>query len=378
MRKYITVILALIVLAVAFGVKKKLESRKKPTMKQRSKTMPLAFVKAVENVDMPVIIPASGSIVAKEKIKLFSEVQGILEPTTKEFKAGVAFKKGEVLYKLNKDEFYTNLLAQRSSFQNLVVSLMPDLRLDYTESYEQWQNYLNDFDIHKKLVELPEPKTDKEKRFIAAKNIYTNYYSIKNLEIKLDKYTIYAPYNGILTEAFITPGSLVSPGQLLGEFVNPMVYEMEVAINNGLAAKLVVGDRVEVKDLENSNLFYDGRILRINEKVDLTSQTVNLFIELKGQDLKEGMYLKAYLQSKVLTNIVEIPRNLLVNQNQVYLVSDSLLHLTNIKLIHQNEQSIIVRGLKDDEKLLVKPVPKAFEGMKVAPVDGENADSKSK
>lgn len=367
MRKYITIVLAIVLLAGAFGISKMLSSQKELIMKPRTVSIPLAFVKQVENVDMSVIIPASGSLVARNKIQLFSEVQGILEINNKEFKAGVSFKKGEVLYKLNSDEFYTSLLAQRSSFQNLILSMMADLRLDYKESYEQWQTYLDNFDIRNSLNKLPEAKTNVEKHFIAAKNIYTNFYTIKNLEFRLDKYTIKAPFDGVLTEASVTPGSLVSPGQLLGEFVNPTVYELEVAINSKLVQKLNVGDKVEVHDLEDDTEHYSGTILRINKKIDLSSQTVNVFIALKGDNLKEGKYLKAFLQSKELTNIMEIPRNLLTSQNQVYIIKDSLLRLANIELIHQNDQSIVVRGLKDSDYLLMKPVPKAFDGMKVMP-----------
>lgn len=378
MRKYITVILAVLVIGGAFGIQRALKNRKKPAMKQRSKQTSLAYVKSVKNEDMPVIIPTSGSLVAKDKIKLYSEVQGILEQTGKEFKPGVYFKKGQVLYKLNSDEAYTNILSQRSSFQNLIVSMMPDLRLDYSESYEQWQKYLNEFDIHSDLQEFPVAATEKEKRFISSKTIYTNFYSIKNLEIKLRKYTIYAPYNGVLTEASVTPGSLVRPGQLMGEYVNPAVYEMEVSINNDLAMKLNVGDHVDVKDLENSSFVKKGKIIRINEKVDLSSQTVNIFIELKGESLKEGMYLKALLKSRSLKNVVEIPRSLLVNQHQLYVVNDSMLQLVDIDLIHQNAQNVVVRGLENNSLILMKPVPKAYQGMKVVPMPIESIGTDSK
>ena len=47
---------------------------------------------------------------------------------------------------------------------------------------------LDNMDIKKSIKELPKPKSDKEKLFVAAKNILTNYYTIKNLEIKLKKY----------------------------------------------------------------------------------------------------------------------------------------------------------------------------------------------
>ncbi len=366
MKKYITIIVAAVLIAFSFLLSNKLKNRKRPVMAARAHTAPLAYTTSVENKNMPVTIPASGSLVAKNKIKLYSEVQGVLEITSKEFKPGVWFAKGDLVYKLNSDEFYTSLLAQKSSFQNLIVSIMPDLRLDYNGSFKTWQQYLNNFDISKPLAELPKPQSEKEKLFIASKNIYTNYYSIKNLEIKLSKYTFYAPYDGVLTEANITPGSLVSPGQLIGEFVDPTTYEMEISVNSALISKLEVGDQVVVKNLEKENQEYSGRIIRINEKVDLSSQTVNVFVEVKGKGLKEGMYLKAYLKSKVLDDIMEVPRNLLVNQNELYTVKDSLLQLAEVQVVYQNDQTILVRGLKDGETILAKPVPKAFEGMKVS------------
>lgn len=365
MKKYITIISSVLILIVAFGISKSLKNRKKSVFPARAKIMPHAYVQKVKNIDMPVIIPATGSLVAKNKIKLYSEVQGVLMYSAKEFKPGVKFKKGELVYRLNSDEFATNLLAQKSSFQNLVASMLPDLRLDFNEAFKQWEAYLDNLDINRPLPELPEPKTDTEKRFVAAKNVYTSYYNIKNLEIKLKKYTFYAPFDGVLTEAGITPGTLVSPGQLIGEFVDPMIYEMEVSVSSSVVSKLKVGDKVEVSNLESDSEAYFGLVKRINQKVDLNSQTVNVFIELKGPNLKEGMYLKAFLKSKVLENIIEIPRNLLVNQSQIYYVNDSALHLTPVDLVHQNEKTVIVRGVKDGTNIITKPVPNSFEGMKV-------------
>jgi multidrug efflux pump subunit AcrA (membrane-fusion protein) len=366
MKKYISVILAIVVIGGAIGIFSVLKNRQKAVPVERSIKLPLAFVQDVSNSSMPLTIPASGRLTAKNKIELLSEVQGVLQYSEKEFKPGVRFSKGEVLYQLNNEEFSTNLLAQKSSFMNLIVSLMPDLRLDFPDSFEQWQDYLDAFDIHQSLQPLPEAKSDKEKRFISAKNINTSFYTIKNLEIKRDKYAIYAPFDGVLTEANVTPGSLVSPGQVIGEFVDPSVYEMEVSVNSNLISRLAVGDKVSVKNLENSSLTYTGEIARINAKVDVYSQTVNLFINLSGPQLKEGLYLKAFLQTQEMDDVFEMPRNLLVNETQVYAVKDSLLQLVDIRMIHQTDQRVLVRGLSNNQTVLVRPVPKAFDGMKVA------------
>ncbi|PLX12615.1 MAG: efflux transporter periplasmic adaptor subunit [Marinilabiliales bacterium] len=366
MRKLISIFIALVMIALAIFIAIMLINRKKPQMTALKKSMPLAYTEIVKNKDMPVTIPASGSLVAKNKIQLFSEVQGVFEESDKDFRAGEKFAKGDLIYKLNSDEFYTNLLAQKSSFQNLIVSIMPDIKLDFPDSFDNWENYINEFDITKPLSDLPKPLTDKEKRFIAAKNIYTNFYTIKNLEIKLDKYTIYAPFDGVLTIANVNPGTLVRPGQSMGEFVDTGVYEMEVSINSALASKIEVGDDVLVQNLEKVEEEFHGKIIRKNAKVDLGSQTVNIYIELRNNNLKEGMYLRALLKSKVLKNIYQIPRNLLVNQNEVYTVNDSVLQLQSVELVYQNAQSVIVRGLEDGQTILSKPVPKAFEGLKVS------------
>lgn len=342
-----------------------MRNRKKPQKPKIEKSLPLAFVQTVQNSDMPVVIPANGNLVAKNRVKLYSEVQGVLEYSAREFKPGVVFKKGEIIYKLNSDEFYTNLLAQKSSFQNQIAAILPDLRIDFPNAFKQWESYLSNFDLNKPLVQMPEPASDKEKLFIAAKNIYTTFYTIKNLEIKLDKFTVTAPFNGVLTEANVTLGTLVSPGQLIGEFVNPSVYELEIAINNNLVSMLKVGDAVAIENLENESKKYTGVISRINQKVDQASQTVKVFVTVSGNGLREGMYVKANLQSKVFEQVMEVPRNLLVNEHQLYVVDKNVLKLVSVELIHQVEKTVIVRGLKSNMYLLAKPIPKAYEGMQV-------------
>ena len=365
MRKLLIIILAFVVLAIGFGIARNFSNSQKSARPARPVIVPTAFVKPVKNADLPVFVPASGRLMAKNRIELFSEVQGILEYNGKEFKSGVKYSQGEPLVKLNSEEFYSNLMAQRSNFQNLVLGAIPDIRLDFPDSYPHWQQYLESFEVTNKLAPLPEPKTQKERLFISSKGIYTSFYTIQNLEVRLSKYTLRAPFNGVLTEAYVTPGTLVSPGQRIGEFIDTSVYELEVAISSSMASKLAVGDEVQVEELEDSELSWTGNIIRINGKVDEGTQTVKVFIELRGKNLQEGMYLKAMISSSEVNNIMEVPRNLLLNESQLYVVSDTTLALKEVRVLHQNEKTIMVRGLSDGELLLWRPIPRSFNGMRV-------------
>jgi len=217
MKRKITIVAGILIIVGGwFGMDMIINSKetKKVTV---PKTVNTVFTILVKNEDIGINIIENGRLVAKIKTDLYTEVQGVMEPLRKEFKPGVKFRKGETLVKIRSDDSYAKLLAQKSALQNLITSILPDLRLDYPEAFTKWSTYVYDFDINKPIPSLPETSSNKEKYFITGKNIYTTYYNTKNLEIIQSKYTIRAPFDGILTETLINPGTVVRPGQKLGK-----------------------------------------------------------------------------------------------------------------------------------------------------------------
>ena len=373
MRKYISIALGiLLVIASVFVVKTMIANNKKPERKAK-KIVKTVFIDLVENKDIPITIKANGNLVAKNKIVIFSEVQGVLHTTAKEFKPGNTYKKGEVILKINNEEHYANLQAQKSELYNTITSIMPDIRLDYPDEYEKWQAYLISFDFDKTTPTLPEVNSEKEKFFISGRKIYTTYYNVKNMEVRLSKYIIRAPYNGILTEALVNPGSLVRQGQRLGEFINPSIYEMEVAINANYIDLLQKGNSVKLHNL-NSSKTWIGKIIRVNGKIDQASQTVKAFIQVAGKELREGMYLEANLVAKKEKDAYEMPRKLLVNNESVYVLKDSVLDLVKIEPVYFKENSVVIKGLENGTKILAKNVPGAYAGMIVKVADEQTKE----
>lgn len=364
MRKTVSIVLSVVLLALAVFIAATLiknKTKPKPVVDKIVKTV---FVDEVKNSDVPIVITTSGNLSAKHKIELYSEVQGVLQPTQKEFKAGTHYAKGATMLNINRDEFYANLLSQKSNFFNSLTAIMPDIRLDYPDQFQKWQNYLNRFDINKTTPKLPDFASDKEKYFISGRGITTAYYNVKNLEVKLDKYTLNAPYSGVLTEALVTPGTLVRVGQKLGEFIDPSVYELEVSVNAEFANLLKTGNAVRLHNLDRTKE-YKGHVVRINGKVDATSQTIKAFIEVSNPELKEGMYLEADLDAKSEANAYEVSRKLLVDNSQLYVVNDTVLNLVPVKPVYFSSETAVVKGLEDGTLIMSKPTPGAYDGMQV-------------
>ena len=364
MRKALSIVLGVILLVGAVLLAQYLINNKKKPKPKFDKIVKTVFVNEVKNKNIPIIITASGNLSAKHKIELFAEVQGVLKQANKDFKTGTSYKKGERIIRINSDEFYANLQSQKSNFYNIITGIMPDIRLDYPDEFQKWQNYLTSFDINKTTSKLPVMNTDKGNYFISGRGINTAYYNVKNLEVKLAKYNLRAPYNGILTEALVTPGSLVRAGQKLGEFIDPSVYEMEVSVNAEFANLLNKGNTVQLNNLEKTKS-YIGEVIRINGKVDATSQTIKAFIEVSHKDLKEGTYLEANLTARNETNAISISRKLLVNDNQIFAVRDSILDLIDVNPVYFSADKVVVKGVKNGTQILAKPTPGAYQGMLV-------------
>ncbi|MFY0686596.1 MAG: HlyD family efflux transporter periplasmic adaptor subunit [Cyclobacteriaceae bacterium] len=364
MRKVLSIAGGAVLLVIGFFLARSLANTEKVQPKQPEVVLQSVFTEKVENTDIPTLVTESGLLMAKNRIELYAEVQGVMERTKKDFKPGSSFKKGETLVSIRNTDYLAGLQAQKSTLQNLVTSILADVRLDFPESYDRWHTYVSEFDINKPIQELPEPASRQEKFYVTSKNIYSTYYSTKNAELVYQKYTLRAPFSGMLTEGLVTPGTLVRQGQKLGELIDPSLYELEIAVGKSVYPYLEVGHQVAVVENDTQRK-WTGKIVRINGRVDQSTQTVQVFVELKGKDLKEGMYLQAEVIGKSESNAFELNRSLLIDDREVYVVRDDKLELVEVTPVYFTQESVIVKGLTDGEHVVIKPVAGAFTGMEV-------------
>jgi len=375
MRKIILFVLGFVILIGAIFAAKAIINSKNTFKPKAEKIVKTVFGETVINANIPIVIPANGTLVAKNRLELYAEVQGIFRSSAKDFKAGQEYRAGETLLNIDSQEYYSSVQAAKSEFYNLITSLMPDLRLDYPEAFPIWQSYLNSIDINKSTPELPKILSEKVNFFITGRGVHTKYYIVKNLEQRLGKYRITAPFNGILTEALVTKGTLIRQGQKLGEFIDPTVFELELAIEKSYSDLLKEGESVALSTL-NLDKEYIGKVIRINGKIDQATQTIKVFVEVKGADLKEGMYLSAQLDAREEPDAIKIARKLLIDESQIFIIKDSVLDLLEVKPTYFASKYVVIKGVPNGTRILSKPIPGAYVGMIVKVIE-ESSSSPS-
>lgn len=366
MNRKVTIVLGALIIVAGVGIKKYMSAQADTPKRNPSGGKPSVWVQEISNGFVPNSIAITGKLVAKNRVEVFAEVQGTVLRSTKIFKEGMAFSRGQRLLRIDSTEFHLGLLSTKSNFVNSLIQLSSDIKFDFPNEYERWMNYTNGIDIQQPLPELPHSENKKFNNFLIARNVSNQYYNIKSQEEKLSKFNLTAGFSGVLVEGNLQPGSMVRVGQKLGTFIETGKYELEASVNMNDAAFIKIGDSVNLvsEDIPGDWL---GKVTRISEHIDQSTQTLKVFIDIDSKKLKEGMYLSGSIYSGGFENAVRIPRNLLIGTNQLYTVNDTTLNLQEVEVLSIGENEVVVAGIKDNTKILGQVFSTAYNGMVVNP-----------
>ncbi len=350
-------------------------SKKEPEKKDVVPTIKVVAVTEAIPQENPVSISINGKLESFNKLELFSEVGGRVLKGSKNFKEGVLFSKGEILISIDSRDTKAALIAQRSSFQTILTQILADLKLDYSDNFEPWNAYVLAFDPEKRMAELPKSTSDQEKRFLTTKNIYNTYYNIRSQELKLSKFSVSAPFNGVLSSSSIQYGSIIRPGQKLGDFIQPGLFELEAPVNIKDVSYLKPGNEVKLTSTDIAGN-WTGKIARVGKNVDSRTQSVMVYITLNQSDLKEGMYLSGIIDASTVLESVILPRKLLNDDGSVFIVQDTVLKKIFPTVEKISESSIIFSGIPSGTKILSENFLGAYEGLNVSLGSNKNSDKK--
>lgn len=356
---FVIIIIAVTLMNVFSNMKKEPPRNEKVIAKTYVRTQ------KVVNSDLSPTFSEGGRLGSQHNVDLMSEVQGKLLSSDVSLKKGERFKKGDLLIRIFDEEARNNLMASKSRFLNVLANSLPDIRIDFPENYDKWLAFFQAINISEDIPELIKSSSDKEKTFLASRNILNDYYLIKSAEIRIEKYLIYAPFSGSFTEVYFEVGSIANPGGRIATIIQTDKLELEIPMKVENIEFLTIGDKVKV---DANNHMLNGKIIRIADFVSPETQSVSVFIALFPNNsikLFEGMYLTAFFQGKILRNVMEMPRNAVVNNNQVFVVEDGKLNKKTINVLKVNEQTLIFSGIEEGVDLVVEPLINPQIGMNV-------------
>ena len=255
------------------------------------RNIPLVTTFKVKNQQFKHYIELQGSVTTKQNVLIYPEVAGTLLKVN--VKEGQNVKKGQVLATIDNGGLSNQLLQMRSQ-----------LALAKT-TYER-QDKLCKQDIGSEIQYL-QAKTN----FEAQEN------AVKQMENQLAKFTIRAPFSGIIDDVIRDQGNVVSPGPGAEIFriVNLSNMYLEVDVPESYVASITNGREVKVY-FPTLGKTIDSYVRQTGNFInpDNRSFTAEIPVANNGGTIKPNMTAKVRINDYTSDNAILIPQSV-INEN---------------------------------------------------------------
>ncbi len=294
-----------------------------------------------------------GQISQNLEMSIFFNIEGKLEAGNIEIKQGTKFKFNQLLYKIDSEELFHSICAQKASLAKLILEQMNFIESNFQSEKSKWQLFLNEFSMVRQLPEFPEIASNEEKLFILESTILSNYLNIKSLEKKMSNYIFLAPFDGIVTEVYSLPGMNVQKGSSVAKISksNNLILKTKVPVSNLRAYK--ESSYVAISN-QNGSLLCQGKLNRISNYIDTLNQTIELFYFIVGAEKKElfsGQKVLVSLNNNMKSLCFAIDKSRL-KKNKIFVLKGNKRIVKRYQIIDENLDSIFVTGFQNGDTLI--------------------------
>jgi membrane fusion protein, multidrug efflux system len=331
----VSIIVLLLFGLIAYRIVSNVEKESKNNNKGDKKAPMAVNAIQIDEVDFANTISLSGSIEANENVEIRSEVSGIVEKIY--FTEGSNVSKGQVLVKVND----TELRAQLSQAQTR-------------------QNLASENERRAKLL-LQKEAISQEEYDIASAEFRSLKSQTQLIQAQIAKTSIRAPFSGKIGLRTISPGTFVTPTQIISNLVNTSQLKITFSIPEKYANQVAVNSTFKFK-VSGNNEEYVAEIYAIEPSIDVTTRTlqVRARTDNKNNKLFPGTYANVELPLSVIKNAILIPTEAIIpvqNGKKVFVSKNNLATEINIITDTRTENNVLVlEGLKKGDTLITSGI----------------------
>lgn len=188
---------------------------------------------------------------------------------------------------------------------------------------------------------------------------------------QINKSTIKAPFNGIVTAKLTEEGAFAAPGIPLLQVTDISQLRFSVNISENDLSKFQLNNSCDISVDAYPDIILSGRINMIGSKANLgNSFPVQLIVRnTSDSKIKSGMFGKANLINETKEKGITISSSVVVgssNQPQVYLIKNGKIMLRNITISKRIQNKVVVSsGLNDGDVIVTDGFINLYDGAKV-------------
>lgn len=359
MKKILFVVLALVLGLVALFVLLK----------------PVAKVATVAAGPAVSAVPGSVTVYAEYEMQLKSEAGGRVKSS--ELDPGKKVTAGTVLVQIETADLALEISRIESDYEAAKqrVAIGSSIKLELESAREN----LDNFERLTKMGNYPVAELEKQRRSVkqieqrvaleevANTQLLANFENtLKVKRRQLEKMTITAPFDGVISAVYARPGDLIGPGTPIALMISTS-RTVEAKISEENFAGVKVGQRADLRFLGYGDWLYPAKVTKILPTADPTTQryVVHLEVEIDHDKLVPGITGEVNIVVGERPSEANIPRRALFGNN-VYVVEDGRVKLRQVEIGYVSLTMVeVLKGLKAGDQVIVEELDRFRDGDRV-------------
>jgi RND family efflux transporter MFP subunit len=310
-------------------------------------------------------LKATGSLAPARQLHLSAEVSGRV--ITVNGQPGDAVSEGDVLVQFEVDGLESQLA------QALANAKATQAQLDLARTeYERTQDLVDRGLSASNALDRSRANLDQLTASLAAQTTM-----VENARRSLDRATVTAPFDGVISARSIDPGQFVGAGSPLMNVVDLTRLEVEATAPVSFAPQLAPGQRVELKVEGFGDRIFTGQVERLNPVAIEGSRMLPVYVSLEneGGELRGGMFASGRIVLETKSGGLGVPSGALhrdVDGQYVIVVTDGMTMRRAVEVVRTWDGGTIVEiasGLEPGEVVVAEPLPELKPGMQIELVE---------
>ena len=337
---------------------------------------PTVRVLAVRPDAVQHLVHSQGTVEPRTESALIPEVSGRVEWVSQALVSGGVFNAGEVLLRIEQDD-YEAALAQARAGRQQAEAEAENARFEY-ERLLQLQD--------RNLASRSQLEAAERRLRVADAALLSADSGLERARRDLARTELQAPFTGVVRTESVDVGQFINRGSAVATIYATDYVEIRLPIADEQLAylQLPLGVRGELAaeaapNVELTARFagrdysWRGKVVRTEGEIDPRSRMVHVVARVANAEprLPVGLFVQARISGVRVANVVTLPRSALRDGNRVLIVdADNRMHYRDIvPLRFYQDEVMISAGLAAGERVCVSPIQTVVEGMTVAPVN---------
>lgn len=382
------VILLSIAAFVAMGaLKPKPETKEDPI-----KAVPVLTATAVQD-DVTLSITTQGEVQPRTQIRIVPQVSGQISYMSPNFIEGGAFRKGDVLARIQSRDFELRVVQARANVAQAETALTRE-KTESEIALSDWKDINGDNAGAPSALTLREPQMAE-----AAARLASAQAQLDEAQLMLSRTSIKAPFSGRVVSRSLNQGEFITTGTALGEVYSSDIMDVRLPLTQdelrraGLTPGInpaTSGEPIAVDlsaNMGGTTAHWTGTLTRIDNRFDAQTRVIYAYAEVRdpfgkgafardgqvGVPMVPGLFVTAKINGQSFDNTIVIPRAALRGNDQVYVANDDeTLAIKTVSVISSDRDRAVLRGgLAIGDAVVTSPIRGVSEGMKIAVVTSE-------